>query len=137
MNALKSQKKLLYVDDDDMSLISLKRLLREEYDIDIAQNPEEAFELAEKHDYDAVLMDIALSEEINGIELTEKIRKINRYRKKPFIALTAFASNSDKLYFLSHGLDYYISKPFFKKDILALLNRVFMKKVEDRYANSI
>ncbi len=127
---LNARKKLLYVDDDELSLDSIKRLLAENYNIDTASNPLKAFELAKRNAYDAVLMDIGLGHNTNGMELTAKIRKIKRYQNIPFVALTSYASIKDKRYFLAHGLDYYIAKPFFKADILKLLEKVFADKEE-------
>ncbi len=120
------KKKLLYIDDDFLALDSIKKLMRDLYEIDIAETSEKALELAKKNRYDAILMDIGLGLGTNGIELTNEIRNLdNYYNNVPFIALTAFASRRDKNYFLTHGLDYYISKPFFKEDLVELLSRVF------------
>lgn len=120
------KKKLLYIDDDFLALDSIKKLMRDLYEIDIAETSEKALELAKKNRYDAILMDIGLGLGTNGIELTNEIRNLdNYYNNVPFIALTAFASRRDKNYFLTHGLDYYISKPFFKEDLVELLGRVF------------
>ena len=120
------KKRLLYVDDDFLALDSIKKLMKDLYEIDIAENSERALELVKKNKYDAILMDIGLGLGTNGIELTNEIRNLNSYYKDiPFIALTAFASRRDKNYFLSHGLDYYISKPFFKNDLVKLLAEVF------------
>ncbi len=120
-------KRILYVDDDDLSLESIQMLLKNEYNIDTAKTSDEALELAKKNPYEAVLMDIGLGYDTNGVKLTEEIRKIERYRQIPFIAITAYASLKDKQFFLSNGLDYYLAKPFFKKDILAILDEVFNK----------
>ncbi len=130
--ARKIKRKLLYVDDDELSLDSIKKLLEDEYDIDTAQTPIKALELAKANDYDAILMDIGIGFDTNGMELTKEMRKIRGYKNKPFVALTAYASIRDKRHFLENGLDYYIAKPFFKKDILALLDRVFKERVSSK-----
>ena len=122
------KKRLLYIDDDFLALESLQKLMKDLYEIDIAETSDKALELVKAKKYDAILMDIGLGLGTNGIELTNEIRKLySEYKTVPFIALTAFASQRDKNYFLSHGLDYYISKPFFKKDLVKLLAKVFQE----------
>ncbi len=130
MGNVNEKKKLLYVDDDLLSLESIQKLLRYEYDIDTASNVEKTLELVDRNNYDAILMDIGLIGDIDGIELTKMIKQRGNYKKIPVIALTAYASRKDREYFLNHGLDYYIAKPFFKKDILKLLDEVFNSESE-------
>lgn len=59
-------------------------------------------------------MDIALPGGMNGIQVTEILKKIKNNNSKPFIAITAYALPGDREYFLANGLTHYISKPFGK-----------------------
>jgi CheY-like chemotaxis protein len=129
-----TDKKILYVDDDEMALDTLFQLLKKHFRIDIAQTPKEALSLVKKKNYDAILMDIGLGFDINGIELARMIRDYKDYKNKPIIAVTSYASKRDERFFLSHGLDYYIAKPFFKNKLISLLEKVLAKNFEGQGA---
>ena len=60
----------------------------------------------------------------------KSIRQIDGYEKTPVIAMTAYASENDKKKFLSKGCSHYISKPFFMKDIIELIENIFSEKEE-------
>jgi PAS domain S-box-containing protein len=115
---------ILYVEDDAMSIELVKILLRNICYLDIAKNGADAIELAKKKKYNLILMDINLGRDMSGVEAIEKIRKTDDCEKIPIIAVTALAMKDDKDYFLSKGCDYYISKPFSKKDFLGLIKKV-------------
>ncbi len=83
--------------------------------------------LVKSNDYNAILMDINLHRGIDGIELTKIIRKIDFYKNVPIIALTAFAMGHEKEEFLSKGMDFYLSKPFNKVQLLKLLEECIQK----------
>ena len=72
-------------------------------------------------------MDINLGSGINGIEVTERIRKTGGYESIPIIAATAFAMLGDREKFLSNGFDHYISKPYLKTQLVKLLSDIFNK----------
>ncbi len=60
-----------------------------------AVNGEQALEFAEKKVYDVILMDLRMPV-MDGYEATRKIRKLNEYRNKPIVALTADVSDKVK-----------------------------------------
>jgi two-component system, cell cycle response regulator DivK len=53
------------------------------------------------------------------------------YAKIPIAAVTAYAMEGDREKLLSEGCTHYLSKPFSKKQILKLLDKVFTEK--DKY----
>ena len=126
-----TNKRLLFVDDDQLALDSTSQLLDDVFQVDIARTPEEALELIRKNNYDAILMDIGLGLGKNGIELTKEIKLIPEYENTPIIAVTAYASRRDEEYILNHGLDFYIAKPFYKKDILKILEKALNIELSD------
>ena len=71
-----------------------------------------------------ILMDIKMPV-MDGIQAIEKIKKI--YKEIPVIALTAYASDSERIDILSHGFSAYISKPInteiLYKTILSVTNK--------------
>ena len=80
-----------------------------------AENGKIALEMFENHAenyYDAILMDMRMPE-MNGLEATEAIRKLERAdaKKIPIIALTANAFDEDVQRSLQSGLNAHLSKP--------------------------
>ncbi|MCP4427200.1 MAG: response regulator [Chloroflexi bacterium] len=81
------------------------------YQIDIADNGREALTALEQNKYDVVLMDIQMPE-MDGVAATKQIHKRYPSPKRPrIIATTAHALEGDREYYLSQGMDDYISKP--------------------------
>ena len=80
-----------------------------------AENGKIALEMFEKSAvgyYDAILMDMRMPE-MNGLEATQAIRKLNRAdaKKIPIIALTANAFDDDVQRSLQAGLNAHLTKP--------------------------
>lgn len=124
------KKKILYVEDEQMAIDIVKRSLSNNYDIDCVTNVKDTLEKVNdiNSNYDLIFMDINLGHStLDGIQLTAEIRKIDKYKNVPIVALTAYASEDDKNEFLSKGMDYYLSKPFTISDLRKLVNDIFNK----------
>lgn len=116
--------KVLLVEDDllnkELTTIYLKNVCR----IDHAANGLSAIEMSNAHQYSLVLMDINLGAGINGIEAAKRIRQNNSYRDVPIVAITAFAMSGDESRLLAEGFNHYISKPFDKRDLVELVEKI-------------
>ncbi|MDB4589180.1 response regulator, partial [bacterium] len=81
-------------------------------------------EAVKKKVYDVLLMDCQMPV-MDGIEATREIRKLyskGSLVKNPYIiAITAFALKGDREKCLEAGMDNYISKPIYKKDVIETL----------------
>ncbi len=121
------KKKILVVEDDSTSRDVINLFLKKMYEITFAEDGEKALALIDKKQFDLIIMDINLGSGINGIEVTEKIRKTPGYQSVPIIAATAFAMLGDREEFLAVGFDHYISKPYLKKQLVELISDVFSK----------
>lgn len=120
-------KKILSVEDDFIARELLKKILSPLYHLEFVVSAKEALEKVRANNYDGILMDINLRRGMDGVMLTQEIRKLENYKEKPIIAITAFAMEEEKNEFLSKGLSHYISKPFSKKDLLKLMSEVFQE----------
>jgi DNA-binding NtrC family response regulator len=84
------KRKILVVDDDDYMRDSVgETLKRKGYDIDVACDGVSALELLAKDSFDLVISDFKMPG-MNGIELLEKIRKMDL--DVPFLIMTAFGT---------------------------------------------
>ncbi|MCF8262013.1 MAG: response regulator [Melioribacteraceae bacterium] len=111
--------KILLAEDYKHSQIIVTRLLKKNdfQDIVIVENGEDALKMAEKDQFDLILMDMQMPV-MNGFEATEKIRQINAYKETPIIALTAFAMKGDREKCLQAGATDYIPKPIDSKEFI-------------------
>lgn len=114
--------KLLYVEDDPIALEYIAIVLKKLYDVFTASTYDSAIELVTKNQFDVLMLDINLGRGKNGIELMQQIRKIDAYKNKPIVAITAYAAEADKTEFLSKGFSSYLSKPFTSAELKDLLS---------------
>lgn len=119
---------ILYVEDDPIAVDFVSRILSKQFNITISRTADEALDKLKINSYDILLVDINLGHGMDGVELTQIIRKMPRYNDIPIVAVTAYASNNDKAEFLSKGLSHYLSKPFTSRDLLHLLELIVKKK---------
>lgn len=106
-------KKILFVEDSPtMRRIienSLKKLGIKE--ITDAENGVDALEKIQKQDFDMILTDWNMPE-MNGKELVEHIRKIDKYQKVPILMITTRGMQDDVVTAIKTGVNGYIVKPF-------------------------
>ena len=102
--------KILVVDDEFEIRDMLSRFLTEKgYEAIIAANGEEAIEIAEKQDPQAILLDI-LMPGIDGIETCKRLKAKEETRFIPVIMATALWERYMEA--IEVGADDFISKPF-------------------------
>jgi signal transduction histidine kinase/CheY-like chemotaxis protein len=90
--------------------------------VSIANNGKEAVERVKAEAYDAVLMDIQMPE-MGGFEATREIRKDDRFKGLPIIAMTAHAMAGDRERSLEAGMNDHVTKPINSDDLLSTLVR--------------
>lgn len=113
-------KRVLVVEDNEMNMQLVEFLLEEGgYQIVKAASGEEALALARRGaPVDLILMDIHLPG-VDGLSVVQELKRDERTRNVPILALTAHAMRGDKDRFLQAGCDGYISKPIDVKTFLA------------------
>ena len=115
-------KKTILVVDDVPSTDSLTNVLQEKgLQVLLAENEAAALQQLNAHpEIDLVLMDL-MQPEMNGYDVTRKIRKDTRFMKLPVIALTGKALDGDRQKCLEAGANDYLSKPVDTDELLSLL----------------
>lgn len=108
--------RIMYAEDNPINQKLLKMMLKTlGYDIQIANNGLEAWELAISNKFDIIFMDIQMPK-MDGIEATKRI--IDDVPDRPIIiAVTANAETADQERCAEAGINDFISKPFNAKTI--------------------
>jgi CheY-like chemotaxis protein len=113
--------KILYVEDNDDNVYMLKnRLSRAGFTVIVASNGNQGVAMAASEQPDLILMDLTLPD-IDGEEVTRRIRADPATKRIPVIALTANAMNSDRDKALAAGCDDFDTKPV---DMPRLLGKI-------------
>ncbi|MBN7812629.1 response regulator [Algoriphagus sp. H41] len=112
-------KKVLIVDDNDLNRKLFENLIGQQFSFLSAKNGLEALELAQKEDFQLILMDIQMPL-MDGITAMKKIRQ-ETSQACPILAVTAYAEESDRGSFLEEGFDDFITKPIRPREFLQLV----------------
>lgn len=113
--------KILVVDDDAVTLNMLKEFLEgRNFQVFLAQNPEQALQEVSKHSIPLVLSDIRM-EESDGLSLLSDLKK--KHPKTVMILMTGFGSMEGAIEAIQKGAFDYISKPFDLNKLLALVQK--------------
>jgi PAS domain S-box-containing protein len=92
------------------------------YGADIASGGVDVLEMLEQHSYDVIFMDVQMPD-IDGIEVTRRIRSNEAINKQPWIiAMTAHVLEGDRERFLESGMDDYIGKPVWPETLANALH---------------
>ncbi|HOO46886.1 MAG TPA: PAS domain S-box protein, partial [Deltaproteobacteria bacterium] len=86
---------------------------------------------ASNRQFDLILMDFHMPD-MDGFELTEKIRDIPAYRKTPIIILTSMGEHGDSRYCRLAGIQGYLPKPTRRDDLRrAIVTVMGLSKTQD------
>jgi CheY-like chemotaxis protein len=115
---------LLAEDDPDHQKIVTYILRERGHTVDIAEDGQQAFCMAQENCYDVILMDVKMPG-TDGMEATKAIRaREDGNRRVPIIAMTAHAMKGDRERFLAVGMDSYISKPLNRQELIEMVERL-------------
>ncbi|MFA6921687.1 MAG: hybrid sensor histidine kinase/response regulator [Gallionella sp.] len=113
-----AKKVLLLAEDSITTRTQEKRILEGAgYEVVTAVDGADAYNKLGTRSFDAVVSDIMMPN-MNGLELTEKIRANKKYIELPIILVTSMASEEDQRHGLEAGANAYISKPSFDQRVL-------------------
>ncbi|MDA3932004.1 MAG: response regulator transcription factor [Tenericutes bacterium] len=125
-----SKKRVLVVDDE----FRIRKLLvdflnREEYDVIEAKDGEEALDILfeSKEKVNLIILDVMMPK-YDGWYVLESIRD---YMTTPVVMLTARSDEYDQLKGFKLGADDYVTKPFSPSVLMARINKILNKDVEN------
>ncbi|KJU83402.1 multi-sensor hybrid histidine kinase [Candidatus Magnetobacterium bavaricum] len=115
--------RVLLVDDDLLNQLLTKGVLTKAgVVVDIANNGKEAIDAINRRAYALVFMDVQMPE-MGGYEAAGLIRKDERFRDLPIIAMTANDFSGAKEECIEAGMNDYISKPIDSNRLYEILSR--------------
>ncbi|MBU1109221.1 MAG: response regulator [Candidatus Riflebacteria bacterium] len=131
--------RVLLVEDNDLNQQIAKELLQSvDIEVALANNGKIALEMLKSSPdplpYDLIFMDIQMPI-MDGHQATIEIRKDDRFKNLPIIALTANAMEDEKQQCLEEGMNGHISKPIEPPQLFRLLTN-WVKRRPDTTSNS-
>jgi two-component system response regulator MprA len=119
--------RVLVVDDELAVRTSLQRALGlERYEVDLAQDGQEALERVATARYDAVVLDVSMPL-LDGLEACRRMRAAGD--RTPVLMLTARDAVDDRVAGLDAGADDYLVKPFALRELQARL-RALLRRID-------
>jgi two component response regulator len=117
---------ILVVEDEVLLAKSLKEILEEsEHGVSLAYDGEEGLLLARNAHFDLLILDLMLPK-LNGFQVARTLRK--EKNGLPILMLTAKSDILDRVEGLDSGADYYLTKPFDKRELLACINALLRRQ---------
>ncbi len=116
--------RVLLVEDDADSLEFVAFLLKQcGASVTAAASSSDALEILKTKRFDVLISDIGMPDE-NGLELIRKVRNLGAENGglTPAIALTAYASNKDRLEALEAGFQAHLAKPVDKETLIVAVS---------------
>ena len=118
--------KILIVEDEVLLANSLKTLLEKKgFTVEVAYDGETGKDYAETGVYDLLILDVMMPK-LNGYDLASQVRA--ERCATPILMLTAKGELEDRIEGLNAGADYYLTKPFDTRELLACINALLRRQ---------
>lgn len=118
--------KILVVEDEVFLADSLKALLEKKgFQVETVYDGEAGAEYAELGVYDLLILDVMMPK-LNGYDLARRVRAMRC--GTPILMLTARSGVEDRIEGLNAGADYYLTKPFDTRELLACINALLRRQ---------
>ncbi|MBO7253052.1 MAG: response regulator transcription factor [Oscillospiraceae bacterium] len=118
--------KILIVENEKDLADSLQSLLKSKgFQVEVAYDGETGIEYALLGIYDLLILDMMMPA-MDGIQLAKKVRASRC--ASSILMLTAQSSVEDRIQGLNAGADYYLTKPFDTRELLACINALLRRQ---------
>lgn len=118
--------KILIVEDEKLLADSIGELLESKgFDVEIVYDGEAGAQYAELGVYDLLILDVMMPK-MDGYEVARKVWSLRV--GVPVLMLTAKSALEDRITGLNAGADYYLTKPFDTRELLACINALLRRQ---------
>ena len=118
--------RILIIEDEKILADSLKTLLENKgFEVEAVYDGESGAEYAEMGIYDLLILDVMMPG-MDGLRVARQVR--SRRCTTPILMLTARSSVEDRISGLNAGADYYLTKPFDTRELIACINALLRRQ---------
>lgn len=118
--------KILIIEDEKLLADSLKQLLEGKgFQVEVAYDGETGEEYAELGIYDLLILDVMMPG-LDGYQVARQVRA--KRITTSILMLTARSDVEDRIQGLKAGADYYLTKPFDTRELLACINTLLRRQ---------
>ena len=118
--------KILLIEDEKLLADSLKTLLTSKgFQVEVVYDGETGADYAEMGIYDLLILDVMMPR-LNGYQVARRVRA--KRCAVPILMLTAKSDLMDRIEGLNAGADYYLTKPFDTRELLACINALLRRQ---------
>ncbi len=118
--------KILIIEDERSLAQSLRNLLEGKgFEVELAYDGESGAEYAMLGVYDLLILDVMMPN-MNGYQVARQVRA--RRCTTPILMLTAKSELQDRIDGLNAGADYYLTKPFDSRELMACINALLRRQ---------
>ena len=118
--------KILLIEDEKMLADSIATILRHKgFQVETVYDGESGAQYAELGVYDLLILDVMIPK-MDGYTVARQVR--SKRLGTPILMLTARSSLEDRITGLNAGADYYLTKPFDIRELLACINALLRRQ---------
>ena len=118
--------RILIVEDELRLAEALGQIMAEQrYQADVVFDGADGLDYALTGQYDAIVLDVMLPK-VDGFEVARRLRCA--HVSTPILMLTARSGLEDRITGLNAGADYYLTKPFDTRELLACVNALLRRQ---------
>ena len=118
--------KILIIEDEKLLADSVKMLLeRKGFEVECVYDGKTGEQYAELGVYDLLILDVMMPE-LDGYQVAREVRA--KRCSTPILMLTAKSGLEDRIEGLNAGADYYLTKPFDTRELLACINALLRRQ---------
>ena len=118
--------KILIIEDEKLLADSVKMLLeRKGFEVECIYDGKTGEQYAELGVYDLLILDVMMPE-MDGYQVAREVRA--KHCSTPILMLTAKSGLEDRITGLNAGADYYLTKPFDTRELLACINALLRRQ---------
>ena len=120
--------KILLIEDEKLLADSVAALLSARgYDMETAYDGDTGLQYARLGIYDLVILDVMMPG-LDGYQVARQLR--SEHSAVPILMLTARSDILDRIQGLNSGADYYLTKPFVSRELLACIHALLRRQGE-------